>query len=408
MTRVAHVLRKYDAREAGGTETHVAEVTRRLLQRGYSSEVHAPRRGAGADGGGLDVPLFRYRAFCPFVGPAARREALWANAGNIVSLEEPLRLARDRGLALAHLHTAGRIGGGVRSAMRLTGRPYVVSVHGPLFSGSAFLAGDTARRQRGLVDLGQPFGMLLGARSVLRDAARVISFNDAEHAALQARFGRRAVRMDHGVDAARLATGDAARARQRWPQLAGKVVVAQVGRLCEQKDQLLALRAFALGAPPEAVLALAGAETDQGYRQTLEQAARELGLGARVLFLGQLAPAEVADLLASATLLLAPSRHEAFGLCVLEAWAAGRPALFAAVGGLADLARRLSSSEEASLESRRPAAWGARLSQLLRSPALLAACAADGARLVRERFSWERAAEALAALYGEVLAEARA
>ena len=404
MPRIAHVLRKYDAGEAGGTETHVAEVTRRLLAEGFRSEVHAPFRPARPDSAiGPEVPVVRYRAFCPFLGSARRRQALWANAGNIVSLDGPLRLARDRGIALAHLHTAGRIGGGVRSAMRLTGRPYLVSVHGPLFSGAAFLREDTRRRQAGLLDLGQPLGLLLGARAVLRDAARVVSFNDAEHGELSARFGKKAVRMDHGVDAARFAGGDAGRARKRWPQLGDGPVVVQLGRLCEQKDQLLALRAFALVSAPQAVLAFAGAETDSGYRAALEEAARELGLFGRVHFLGQLAPGEVPDLLARSTLVLAPSRHEAFGLCVLEAWAASRPVLFARVGGFADLA---AGAPGAALDHRDPLGWAAALAAHLRDPARLQAAADRCARLVRSRYSWDRAARELAALYGEILAEA--
>src|SRR5262245_24667642 len=40
---VAQVMRKYDPAEWGGTETHVVEVTRRLVERGFAVEVHAPR-----------------------------------------------------------------------------------------------------------------------------------------------------------------------------------------------------------------------------------------------------------------------------------------------------------------------------------------------------------------------------
>ena len=400
--KVAHVLRKYDDAELGGTETHVQEITRRLSRHGVDCEVHAP---AGPRGGGaLAVPLVRYRAFCPFVGSAERRRALWATAGNLVSLEEPLRLARDRSLSLVHLHTGGRIGGGVRTAMRLTGRPYVVSVHGPLFSGEEFLAADTARRRLGTLDVGRPLGLLFGARRVIGDAARVLCFNDEEYRALQARIGTRAVRMDHGVDRARFQSGVAARARRRWPSLGTSPIVLQVGRLCVQKDQLLAMRAFAAGAPRDHLLVFAGPETDPGYRACLEAEARALGIAQRLHFLGAVDPDAVADLLAAASLCLAPSQHEAFGLLVLEAWAAGRPALFARVGGLADLAQALGSGAPA-LCVREPRAWALALAALLGDAQGRSNAAAAGAALLTHRFSWDRAAAALADLYRDVLAE---
>jgi glycosyltransferase involved in cell wall biosynthesis len=407
---IAHVLRKYDAAELGGTETHVAEITRRLEQRGVSCEVHAPRGGRGsndtAGGQALSVPLVRYRAHCPFLGSKEQRRALWSNAGNLVSFEEPLKLALDARISLVHLHTAGRIGGGVRVAMRLTGRPYIVSVHGPMLSGGAFLSADIARRTRGTIDLGKPYGLLVGARRVLDDAARVICFNDDEARALEARVGDRVRRMDHGVDRARFSAGDAARARSRWPALGAAPLVLLLGRLCAQKDQLLALRAFASAAPRDHLLVFAGAETDRGYRAMLEEEASKLGVRERLRLLGNVAAAAVPDLVAAATLCIAPSQHEAFGLVVLEAWSAGKAVLFAKVGGLRDLADALGAGAPA-LAERDPKSWADALSALLKDPTARERAAQEGALLLERRFTWDRAAGQLADLYREVVEETR-
>jgi len=351
------------------------------------------------------VPLFRYRAFCPFLGLPAQRRALRANAGNLLSFEEPLRLALDPKISLCHLHTAGRIGGGVRVAMKLTGRKYIVSVHGPMLSGGDFLSADLARRSRGTLDFGQPYGLLVGARRVLDDAARVICFNDDEERALRKRIGDRVRRMDHGVDLARFSAGDAARARARWPALGLGPLVVQLGRLCAQKDQLLALRAFAGTGARDHRLVFAGAETDRGYRAMLEKEASALGVRERVSFLGNVAAGEVPDLLAAASLALAPSQHEAFGLLVLEAWAAGRAVLFARVGGMTDLAVALGGGAPA-LADREPQNWSALLSSLLSDGAARVRAEQAGRELLVRRFSWDKAADALVALYREVLEDA--
>jgi len=354
------------------------------------------------------VALRRFSTINPFVASEARRRALVANAGNLLSLEEPLRIARERGLSLVHLHTAGRIGGGVRAALRWSGRPYVLSAHGPLLSSPELLGEETARRHARTLDLGRPFGALVGARRVLDDAAAVLSFNDDEHRALQLRVGDRAVRTDHGVDVARCSSGDARRADARWPALAGRPVVLVLGRLSRQKNQVFAVRAFAAGAPTNAALALAGSETDPGYRAEVEREARALGVAERVFLLGNVDPeVGVPDLLARADLLLAPSTHEAFGLVVLEAWAARVPALFARNTGLADLARRLPDASVA-LPSGELAAWASALRARLDDPARRAREAGEGHALVQRAFRWDHAVAQLERVYERALEGARA
>ena len=404
--RVAHVLRKYDPSEWGGTETHVCEVTRRLPHEGWQVEVHAPSGPTAPDRSlASHVSLRRYQAFLPFLGPPSRRRALVANGGNIASLTEPVRLWRDRSLDLAHLHTMGRIGGGVRTAMRLTGRPYVLSVHGPFLANRDWLEEDTRRRRGRAVDLGKPIGLLLGARRAVDDAARVITFNEEERLAIAERIGDRAVRMDHGVDEARLSSGDAQRARQRWPQLADAPVVALVGRLCAQKNQVLAVRAFAEGAPRDHRLVLAGAATDHGYRERIEAEARQLGVADRVHILGNLdASSEIPDLYALATVLMVPSTHEAFGLIVLEGWASGTPVLFARHSGLSDIAEAL-AHDEATLPDLTTGTWAPALRRLLGSEEARETNRRAGRELIRRRYNWDNVTRHLAELYQEVLEE---
>ena len=404
--RVAHVLRKYDASEWGGTETHVCEVTRRLLRHGYESEVHAPA-GPTSGAGALEVPLVRYRAFLPVLGVRKSRRALFANAGNIASFDEPMRLLADGTTDLAHLHTMGRIGGAVRTAMRVTRRPYVVSVHGPFLANQEWLEADTRQRMKRVIDLGKPIGFLFGARRVVDDAARVITFNEEERRAIAERIGDRAVRMDHGVDVARLSSGDLERARARWPELAHGKVIALVGRLCAQKNQVLAVRAFKEGAPSDYQLVLAGAATDHGYRERIEREARRLGVRDRVRILGNLdSRTEVPDLYALAELLVVTSSHEAFGLIVLEGWASGTPVLFPRHSGMTDIADAL-SHDDAAVPSLEPEAWAGAIRRALSDDGIRRANVEAGRALVRRRYNWDAVAGKLAEVYETVLEEQR-
>jgi len=111
-----------------------------------------------------------------------------------------------------------------------------------------------------------------------------------------------------------------------------EVVVACVGRLVWGKGVQDVLRAWRLFGKEGVRLVVAG---DGPLRAELEALAREVG--ARALFLGELPPEEVAELLASADLFVSPTHSEGLGLGLLEAAAAGLPAVAYRVGGVPEV-----------------------------------------------------------------------
>jgi glycosyltransferase involved in cell wall biosynthesis len=113
--------------------------------------------------------------------------------------------------------------------------------------------------------------------------------------------------------------------------------VLGLGRLVEQKGFDVLLRAFARALPalPEHRLVIGG---DGPLRPGLEALAHELDLDERVSFTGALDRAGVAAILAAAEIFVLSSRVEAFGIALLEAMAAGVPAVATDVGGVLDVA----------------------------------------------------------------------
>lgn len=110
--------------------------------------------------------------------------------------------------------------------------------------------------------------------------------------------------------------------------LAGSVgpLLLTIARLHPQKGHEHLLRAAR--ELPEAIVALAG---DGPERDRLQAMARELGIDARVRFLGH--RTDVAALLAACDIFVLPSLYEGLPLSVLEAMAAGRPVVATRVGG---------------------------------------------------------------------------
>lgn len=118
------------------------------------------------------------------------------------------------------------------------------------------------------------------------------------------------------------------RADQREEQ-----TVTAAGRLVDKKGFDLLLRA-AVHLPSRVRVQIVG---DGPQRRSLERLAIELGLEDRIDFVGRKDSAEVLHLMTRADVVVVPSRIEAFGIVVLEAWASGTPLVATSRGGPSDI-----------------------------------------------------------------------
>jgi len=109
-----------------------------------------------------------------------------------------------------------------------------------------------------------------------------------------------------------------------------------VGRLVSVKGVDVALRALS-ELDPAYTLTICG---DGDEREALQTLARRLGVDDRVIFKGWVDHDEIAEYARRASLQLAPSRYEPFGIVALEAIAAGCPVVASDTGGLPEAVGR--------------------------------------------------------------------
>ena len=140
----------------------------------------------------------------------------------------------------------------------------------------------------------------------------------AAFAAYPARYRRDMLMIEHGLVARKAARGRAA-TLAAFGIPPGRILL-NVGRLTDQKNQGVLIRALAR--VPDARLVIAG---DGPERADYAELAAELGVTDRLHMLGDVTRADVADLLAAADLFVFPSTWETFGLAALEAVIAGVP-----------------------------------------------------------------------------------
>jgi glycosyltransferase involved in cell wall biosynthesis len=244
---------------------------------------------------------------------------------------------------------------------------------------------------------------------VARSADRVVvptrTVGDELRAALPGLTGDRVVVVGEGVSPA-LAVPPDADARAARLRLPGSGYLLSLATLEPRKGLDVLLRALADPALAEPAAGPAGGPAvpllvvgQPGWGGVNPAAvASRLGLPAdRVRVLGRLPDADLAVVLHRATALVAPSRAEGFGLPVLEAMAAGVPAVTSDAPALVEV------GGGATLVVPRddPAALAAAVRSVLADGAVRARLAAAGTARAA-RFGWSDAARALWTVYAEV------
>jgi len=172
-----------------------------------------------------------------------------------------------------------------------------------------------------------------------------------------------------------------------------------VGRLTPRKAPDLLLHALA--ETPDTCCVFAG---DGPMRSRLEALASKLGISARVAFIGNVSPGELAPLYSGADLLIVPSVSEAAPLVAVEAMACGTPVLSSRIAGLPELVHDWSTGFLV-----RPADVGQlaiAIRFLTADPQALARMGAEAQRRIRKRFLWPNVAREYLALYRSLLPEA--
>jgi glycosyltransferase involved in cell wall biosynthesis len=185
-----------------------------------------------------------------------------------------------------------------------------------------------------------------------------------------------------------------------YPQIKGKRVILFLGRIHPKKGLDLLAQAFGrvAGEQGNVCLLIAGPNND-GYRTQVEKILAAEGVSDKVIFTGMLTGSERLAALSGADIFALPSHSEGFSMSILEAMACGLPVIitkdchFQEVeqmqagkvidGNLADLSEALI--------------------QLLADRPLCMKMGSAGKKLVKDKYTWDKAADKMIGCYEEIL-----
>ena len=406
MSRILHIPRRFALDEWGGTESVIYNLCKQQQAHGQQPEIHTSRALARTPREiWRDIPIRRYRYCYPFLGLSrAEIHALDKKGGNLLSLDLFWHLLAARNVRIYHAHVLKRMGGAVFTAARLRHKPFIATLHGNVFDVPAAEAAAVVAAQQGHFEWGKPFGALFGSRRLLEEADAVLCVGFSEYAKARTALSHgRVYHLPNGVTPEVFANGNRAvgRAVLGWPDEA--LAFGCLSRIDPQKNQLLLVEAFAalVAAAPQRPfrLLLGGPVTAPAYYQEIVDLIHHHRLEAHVT-LHPAVTAESAlhrDLLTALDAFVLPSRHEPFGIVILEAWAAGLPVIASNIGGLRELVAH--QQDGLHFPSGDAAALTASMARLAAEPGLRRALAAAGHTKMLRDYTWQAVNARLEEIY---------
>lgn len=389
---------------SGGQGVYVRNLSRELVALGHDVEVFSGPPYPKLDDGVRLTPvpsLDLYRADDPFRRPALREFrsavdflefATMCTAG----FPEPRtfgmrlsRLLRDRVDDFDLLHDNQTLAPGLL-ALERRGLPLLTTIHHPISRDrrlelDAATGWDRITKRRW-------YGFVQMQRRVARRSEHILTVSRVSARDIAADFGVPRDRMrvvPVGVDVDRF------RPRET-PRVPGRIVAIVSADVPLKGMPVLVDALAALPHDAWSELVVVGTPSEATGKRLADA-----GLIDRVTFRSGLTDEELAQLVASASLQVIPSRYEGFSIPAVEAMACGTPVVASGVGALPDL---LADGVGRLVPAGDPAALAAAIQQVLDSPAEAARMGAAGRTRAVETYSWRAVARATAEVYAEVIA----
>lgn len=400
-------MRRFTPDKWGGTESVVFNLSRELIRQGIESPVFCTAMFSKPGVQCLEeVPVKRYRYVFPWLGLSPEAKAqLRLKGGSPLSLSLFWGLLKERNLSLIHVHVQHRLGGMARTVARLRGIPLVVSLHGGHFTLPAEQVDKMTKPFRGKLEWGKAFGLLFGARRVLNDADAVVCVGQSEYDEVHQRYPFKNVfHVPNGVDVDRFATADGSAFRSAYGFQPPEKIVLCVSRIDYQKNQLGLVRAFAAFAQdlPDHRLVIIGPVTVEDYHEQLLAEIAMRRIQNRVLVIPGFAPNDplLPSAYKAAEMFVLPTRHEPFGIVILEAWAAGLPVVANRIGGIPGFATDRENILFAEPDNERELAD--RMAELAADAALRKSLAGNAFNAAASTYDWPMVARKVLEIYGQL------
>ncbi len=383
-------------RETGGMNVYVREVATRLAALGVEVDVFTRRADTALAAVVEIAPGARLVQVDAGPPEPIEKEAMPDLTAAFAEGVDAFRAAEGVTYALVHSHYWLSADAGDLLAERWD-VPHVAMFH---------TLGDVKLRAR--ASEREPAVRLSAERRLVHRLDRIVAATEHERRLLRQIYRVAEARVSViplGVDLGQFQPGDQRAARGRLGLPVDERIVLAVGRIEPLKGLDVLIQSLSAMSHAEQVglYIIGGDERARPEFDRLAAIARVFGVEDRVHFLGARPHEDLPDYYRAADVVAVPSFYESFGLVAVEAMASGTPVVASRVGGLASTV--VDGRTGYLIAWRCPEPFAEKFDLLLANEELRRNLGRSARARMEASYSWARVAEAVAALYVELIAE---
>jgi len=341
---IANLTRRFVKDEWGGVETAVIETSKEFKKLNYQPIIFTSTIFSNIQKEkifGIDTERFKYSYTRLFL-KKSNRALLDKRGGDLYSIPMFLKLLFQKNIYIFHLHTINRVGAMVRIISKIRKIPYIITIHGGILDMPKEHLEELSQPNRGSFNWGKPIDILIGKNRVFDDSSAIICVSKKEQELMQKKYPNKIIKhIPNGVDLNKFNNGNKERFYKDFNLSENNKVILSVGSFHPLKNQMLLIESFLdlekTGKKDilyqNITLVLVGVIYNEAYYNSLLEKAK---LSKNIIILPNLDfnSDRLKDVYKSANIFVLPTKYDAFGIVVLEAWTEKIPSIVSKIGGL--------------------------------------------------------------------------
>ncbi len=342
--KTAQVIRRFTFSEWGGTENVVWNTSQILNEKGAPTEILATNALCWTPMECYNTTVVRrFDYFYPYFPLSKEKKRVLDKKGGNPFVPQLESYLKSSDFNLIHCHNLGRLAELSARVATKKNIPLVLSLHGGLLDVPIQEREELARPLKHTL----PYGGIIERifrlrRDAFQTARGIVCVGENELEGLKAKFpDKKVCFLPNGVSPRKFAVPSDFDWRKELKLTPDTRLLLNISRIDFQKNQLLLIDLVKVlkERGQKVHLLMIGPPTQEWYYNELKSKIASENLAGEITILPGVSPED--ERLRAAYLqadrFIIPSRHEPFGIVVLEAWSSGAPVIASNIGGLGRL-----------------------------------------------------------------------